>query len=247
LARSGQVGQGKTRLGKVRFGKVWISLIHLMLTLTKGELFDINYKQGGLEVSRGNLKLDDCTLIINMGPAETCPSKQLGFCRVEGRCYAAKAERLYKNVLPYRTRQYNYWRNTAENEIAVHFDRLLKRIRVPIRFLRFNESGDFFSQADVTKLSNLARYLKEFKNITTYGYTARHDLDFSNVHFLVKGSSHDSGNNGKTMVMPKKEIESHLSTLSTRERKKWMVCPMSCKKCHLCKKKTGVNIIFPLH
>jgi len=198
-------------------------------------------------VARGNLKLGNDTLILNMGSAENCPSKALGFCKVPGRCYAAKAERLYKNVLPYRTRQYNYWRNTNENSIAVDFDRLLKRITVPIKYLRFNESGDFYSQEDVQKLSNLSRYLKEFHNIITYGYTARQDLNFENIHFLVKGSSHDSGNNGKTIVLKKYVIKDQLSTLSESEQKTWVVCPMSCKSCNICKKKNGKNIIFPLH
>jgi len=182
-----------------------------------------------------------------MGAAQDCPSKALGFCRVGDRCYARKAEKLYKNVLPYRTRQHNYWRNTAENSIAVDFDRLLKRIRVPIRYLRFNESGDFYSQEDVEKLSNLARFLKESHNITTYGYTARQDLNFEDVHFLVKGSSHDSGNNGKTVVMKMNVIQANLSTLPIEERKTWTVCPMSCKACDICKEPNGINIIFPLH
>jgi len=162
-------------------------------------------------------------------------------------CYAAKAERLYKNVTPYRTRQYHYWRNTAENSIAVDFDRLLKRIRVPIRYLRFNESGDFFSQGDVRKLDQIARFLKEYHKIITYGYSAREDLNFENVHFLVKGSSHDNGNNGKTIVMKKFMIQEHLSTLPKEIQKIWKICPMSCKKCDICKTPTGENIIFPMH
>jgi hypothetical protein len=182
-----------------------------------------------------------------MGTAQNCPSKRLGFCLVGNRCYARKAEKLYKNVLPYRTRQHNYWMNTAENSIAVDFDRLLKRIRVPIRYLRFNESGDFYSQDDVQKLSNLARFLKESHNIITYGYTARQDLNFEDVHFLVKGSSHDSGNNGKTMVLKATAISDHLSTLSLTEARTWVKCPMSCKACDICKEPTGVNVIFPLH
>lgn len=182
-----------------------------------------------------------------MGSARDCPSKQLGMCRIGDRCYAAKAERLYKNVLPYRTRQYNYWRETDESSMAVHFNEILKRIRVPIKYLRFNEAGDFHTQACVQKLSGIARYLKEFHNIITYGYTARRDLDFSDVHFLVKGSSHDSGNNGKTIVLKKFKITEALSTLSEGERENWKVCPMSCKACDICKTPTGENIIFPMH
>jgi len=182
-----------------------------------------------------------------MGPAATCPAKELGMCKLGKRCYAAKAERLYKNVLPYRTRQYNYWRESTANGIAAHFSMVLNRIRVPIRYLRFNEAGDFFTQEDVQKLSLVAEYLKREHDITTYGYTAREDLNFENVHFLVKGSSHDSGNNGKTIVMQKNKISDHFSTLSRSESQRWKVCPMSCKECDVCKIHTNVNIIFPLH
>ncbi len=182
-----------------------------------------------------------------MGPANLCPSEQLGFCKVGEKCYAKKAERLYRNVLPYRIRQRNYWRTSSAPTIAAHFNMILQRIRVKIQYLRFNESGDFFAQEDVQKLSLVAEFLKKEHGIITYGYSSRQDLDFENIHFLVKGSSCGNGNNGRTVVIKKHMIRDHLSTLSTDERKTWKVCPMSCKKCNLCKKKTGINIIFPLH
>jgi hypothetical protein len=182
-----------------------------------------------------------------MGPAKYCPAKNLGFCQLGKRCYATKAERLYKNVLPYRLRQHKYWLESTANGIAADFGLMLHKIKVPIKYLRFNEAGDFFGQDDVHKLSLVAEYLKREHQITTYGYTARQDLDFSDVFFLVKGSSHGNGNNGKTIVMKKNLIPDHLSTLPRNERKKWVVCPMSCKACDICKIKTGENIIFPLH
>ena len=181
-----------------------------------------------------------------MGSATNCPSKELGFCRVGERCYALKAEKLYKHCLPYRQRQNIYWRSCQANDIAAQFGLLLRRIRSTIRYLRFNEAGDFFDQSDVHKLSLLAEYLRREHNIVTYGYTARRDLNFENVHFLVKGSSHDSGNNGKTIVLKKDKISDHLSTLGD-ERSSWVVCPMSCKACDICKEPTGINIIFPMH
>jgi hypothetical protein len=182
-----------------------------------------------------------------MGPAKYCPAKDLGLCQLGTRCYATKAERLYKNVLPYRLRQHKYWQESTANGIAADFGLLLHKIRAPIKYLRFNEAGDFFGQEDVQKLSLVAEFLKREHHIITYGYTAREDLNFENVHFLVKGSSHDSGNNGKTIVMKKNMIKDHLSTLPRNERKKWITCPMSCKECDICKEKTGKNIIFPLH
>jgi len=183
-----------------------------------------------------------------MGSAQACPSKLLGMCKVGDRCYAKKAERLYKNVLPYRTRQHTYWMNETASGIAAAFAQILYRIKVKIRYLRFNEAGDFYSQDCVQKLSLLAEYLKREHNITTYGYTAREDLDFSNVHFLVKGSSNNSGNNGKAIVLRKDKIQNHLSTLAESGNDlTWMVCPMSCKECDICKIPNDINIIFPRH
>lgn len=199
-----------------------------------------------MEVARGNRKLPANTLIINMGPAETCPAKKLNFCKIGKHCYAAKAEKIYKHPLDYRRRQYNYWKKTSAEQIIKDFGKLLSRIRVEIKYLRFNESGDFFGKRDVHKLDVVAKFLKT-KNIITYGHTARKDLNFDKVNFLVKGSGHDCGNNGKTIVMKKSKIDNHLRKLSKKEKKYWLECPMSCKICDICKKKKRMNIIFPLH
>ena len=174
-----------------------------------------------------------------MGPATTCPSRKLDFCKLNEKCYALKAERLYPYVLPYRIRQSKYWKKTSAKQIIEDFRNLLPRIRHEVKYLRFNESGDFYNQKDVLKLDRIAKFLKT-KGITTYGYTARNDLNFKNVNFLIKGSDHNAGNNGKTIVVPKKEIKERLPP-------GWKVCPMSCKVCHICKEKSGINIIFPLH
>ena len=46
--------------------------------------------------------------------------------------------------------------------------------------------------------------MKNYFNIITYGYTARKDLDFSNVNFIIKGSNF-SLPNGKTIVIDHNE------------------------------------------
>jgi len=104
-----------------------------------------------------------------------------------------------------------------------------------IQYFRFNESGDFFSQSCVSKLNRIADYLKSTWNIETYGYTARRDLNFSKATFKVKGSGHDNGNNGKTIVvMTDKDIP-----------KGFVKCPGSCGQCTLCQ--TPKNIAFVVH
>jgi len=182
-----------------------------------------------------------------MGPAEFCPSKHLGFCKIADKCYARKPERYSKQCLSYRYRQYNYWMSETANGIAAQFSLLLRRMKAEIRYLRFNESGDFFGQDCVRKLSLLAEYLQKEHGIITYGYSARKDLDFSGVHFLVKGSEHENGNNGKTVVLKKFEIKEYVSTLSTSDKKSWKICSGSCKTCNMCMKPNNYNIIFPQH
>jgi len=194
-----------------------------------------------LVVSNGNSKIGDTTLIINMGTATECPSAALGMCNAVkqgAKCYALKAEQLYKHRAPYsRQRQFSYWRNTTATNITKD---LIKKISSrngrPIKYIRFNEAGDFWDQRDVKKLSTIAKKLKNF-NIVVYGYTARRDLDFSDVHFLVKGSGHKKGNNGETTIINKNDDIPE----GYRE------CPGSCKTCNLCMVDKKFNIAFRKH
>ena len=182
-----------------------------------------------------------------MGSALRCPSKKLGLCKVAEKCYAKKAEVLYPNVLPYRRRQQLYWLQNDAGKIIEDFDKLLKRFRniSEIKYLRFNESGDFFSQNCVEKMSEISKFLQEEYSIITYGYTARTDLDFEDTHFLVKGSGGSEGNNGRTVVINKKEADKFYN--QKRLKNKWIICPTDCRSCDICKKQNGINVIFKLH
>ncbi len=186
------------------------------------------------------MKLGDDTGIINMGPAVSCPSLKKGLCKTvkkDIRCYARKPEIQYKDhVLNYRKEQEAYWKLKTGDEIYEDIKAKITRRRKNTKWLRFNESGDFFSQADVTKLSHIAKKLKAEK-VVVYGYTARSDLSFKNVHFLVKGSENNAGNNGKTVVIGKEEIPP----------KGYLVCPGDCSCCDLCKINKKINIAFRKH
>jgi hypothetical protein len=104
-------------------------------------------------VSNGNMKIGKDTLILNMGPAVNCPSRQLGLCQIGDKCYAMKAERCYKQVLPYRLKQEQIWDQMHPNDIAVELIEIARRKRNRIRYLRFSEAGDFYDQSDVNKMS----------------------------------------------------------------------------------------------
>ncbi len=217
-------------------------------------------KFNNLELSLGNSKLGDDTIIFNMGSAWACPSRSLGLCKLGSKCYALKAEIQHPVVSVYRRRQQAYWLNNTAWDIGNDIINALKSKRtrvngklVPlidkVKYFRFNESGDFHSQACVTKLDIIASMLAYY-NITTYGYTARADLDVSGCNFLCKGSGHDNGNNGKTIARAVSKLIKHkvnLDAYYTENNELFSVCPMDCTICDMCKIRDKLNIVFPLH
>ena len=206
------------------------------------------YEHNGLKVSKGNLKIGKDTLIFNMGSATDCPSLKLGYCKLGKKCYAYKAENMYPQVKPYRDKQARYWKACFSNDFIVDFGNILKKYPKAlkdIKYLRLNESGDFYSQACIDKLSTISSYLKVLFNITTYTYTARKDLDFSKAHFLVKGSSNNAGNNGKCIARPAAKLISG-SNIYYERGKQYELCVGDCRECYLCKRKNNVDIVFKI-
>jgi hypothetical protein len=183
----------------------------------------------------GSDKTSDDTLLLNMGSAMLCPARAQ--CRVllEGRkCYPAQVERLHPEVKLYRDRQEAYWLSTSAERITADIFAKIEGRTPQTRYMRFNESGDFASQACVEKLSQVASALKSAAGIITYGFTARDDLDFSDVAFLVKGSGHARGNNGRSAVIGPGDPVPEGHTL----------CPEDCRACDLCMRDTKADIAF---
>jgi hypothetical protein len=186
-----------------------------------------------MEVSKGNHKLGKDTLIFNMGPATECPSRKAGFCKLPERCYAMKAERMYKQSLPYRRRQAAYWKSRTAEQIAADLNRHLERkFKVPITYVRFNESGDFYGQEDVEKLKEIAKRV----SVTIYGFTARSDLKYEGLpdNLVINGSSFMIDNSFTAVA--KDEVGSQD-----------IVCSGNCRECDLCKNKHGLKIKVVYH
>ena len=101
-------------------------------------------KINNFEYTIGNKKIGKDTLIFNMGSATNCPSKKLGLCKHCDKCYALKAEKMYPQVLPFRQKQEKYWLNTSIDLIIDDFVLALTKHK-NIKYVRFNESGDFHS------------------------------------------------------------------------------------------------------
>jgi len=191
----------------------------------------------GINIKAGNHKLGIDTAIINMGAAIDCPSKRKKLCQLSDnvKCYALKAEKLYPSVINYRRKQAKYWLQNTTSNILSDIYEFIKRKTYPIKYLRFNESGDFYNQKDVDKLSQIAISLN-YRGIITYGYTARSDLYYNKIHFLLKGSGFFAPN-GKTTVI--KKVEDLPDN--------FYLCGNDCRVCTLCKDKNNINIAFKYH
>jgi hypothetical protein len=167
--------------------------------------------------SIGNHKIGKDTLIFNMGPAIACPALNLRMCQVPPKkCYALKAERQYPQVLPFRRAQARYWLNNDADVIACDIISALTRHK-KIKYIRVNESGDFYSQVDVNKLIKIAL----ITGVMFYVYTARKDLDFSDRpdNLIINGSGFMVDNN-----------------FCYEAKKARLVCPGNCRICNLCKR-----------
>lgn len=196
----------------------------------------------------GNRKIGQDTMIFNMGTAKQCPSKRLGLCRTinqKVKCYAEKAEIQYKeHVTDYRNNQAIYWQSHSADEIFQYFAGPIasKKARgKDTNFFRYNESGDFYTQDDIRKLTTIANRLKEDFGIITYGYSARSDLDFKDKGFIVKGSGWNNEQIDGTCIVINKDEQ---------VPKGFLECPghkQSCANCNLCKCNLKLNIAFRKH
>lgn len=151
--------------------------------------------------SVGNLKVGKDTIILNITSATDCESLKKGLCQVpEGKCYALRAEKQYPDVLPYRRKQMHIWDALTPEEIAEDVKAMLVHKRkIPIKFLRMQEAGDFRNQDDLNKMSRLADLLKGHVNV--YTYTARKDLNYSRIsgNLAINGSGFMISNNFKVV------------------------------------------------
>lgn len=186
---------------------------------------------------KGNIKIPKTTAIFNMSSATNCPSLKLGLCKAVkqgAKCYAIKPEVMYPDVLPYRNKQEQYWKDVTAEQFVYQFLFFNSSKKTPFNALRFNEAGDFHSQSCVNKAEQIARLLKKH-GIKSYCYTSRSDLDFSNVRDLV---IHGSG-------FTKKGIKGIFKIIKNEKEKikGFSLCKMSCKSCTMCQKFSNVCVV----
>jgi len=177
-------------------------------------------------ITFGNTKLPKTTAVFNMSPALTCASDSLGLCEHSQICYAKKAEKMYKQVLPHRHKQSQFWLNHSALEFSEMFNEIYQRKRIKPKLLRLNESGDFFTQSCVDKAEKIATILRRYP-VFTYTYTARTDLSFDGCkNLVINGSGFMPLSKGKFYGNMFKIVDQ----FSGRNKK----CKANCNICNLC-------------
>lgn len=196
-------------------------------------------------ITKGNLKLPKSSLIFNICPASTCPSRALGMCQLDkcgigsGKCYAMKAEKQYRLALLHRMEQQEYWDSTNVSDFANAVREKIYSSRTPITALRLNESGDFRHAEDVRRVCSLAAWVPGLK---FYFYTARRDLweptlkagrTASNI--TVNGSGWMAHNNFVVLAGSQAQMKVDYK------------CPGDCRTCSICQHRGGLTIGIDPH
>ena len=197
---------------------------------------------------KGNLKIGDDTIIFNITAAHDCPSDAAGLCNISKECYAKKAELIRPKVLPYRRDQERLWDDiTVEDFADVIFDVYCNSKGKKIKYLRINESGDYRTQKDITKLKHIVELLnnkcmeQDIPYIIVYFYTKRIDLDFSTLssytNIVINGSGFMLYNN----------LDIINSIKDYKKKKDTWLCNDDCTICKACMTKGNRTIYVIKH
>jgi len=196
-------------------------------------------KTNSPKISFGNKKLPKTTLIFNLPAVNTCPGKT-EFCAKN--CYALKAERLYKAVLP--ARKHNLKLSITEAFIPAMIETIQKN-QHKIKQLRIHESGDFYSQRYLTAWYAIAL---EFPSLTFYAYTKSFHLDFAGKpsnFVLIASFDKTSTQQAKNDHETKKAYFNNSFTIV--DKKAPASCVQDCTLCSLCWKSSGSNLTVNQH
>ncbi len=184
------------------------------------------------KISYGNKKLPKTTAIFNIPAVKTCPMRT-ELCSKA--CYALKAERMYKQVLP--ARKHNLKLALSDGFVDSMIEAIAKK-KHKIKQVRIHESGDFYRQDYLDKWFLIA---SAFPEIIFYAYTKSFHLDFSDKPFnfvLIASFDQTSTEQAKEMYQAKRIYFNN--SFSIVGKKEEATCIQDCTTCSLCW--TGNNL-----
>lgn len=191
-------------------------------------------------IASGNHKMPMSHVILNITSATDCPSDKLGYCHCSIQCYAKLEEIRWKTVRNNRQIIQQFFRDCTYEQLRdLVFGYInLYQLEYPITHLRVNECGDFPNQKWVQWIDELAKELSG-SGIVIYCWTARKDLDFSNVSFIVNASNVGVKHSSRLFLATKQEVFDRLE-VGKHEHK----CPGNCRICNVCRSKNDITKVY---
>lgn len=199
-----------------------------------------------MPVKVGNLKIGDDTLILNMNHPLNCYCSKKGYCNLCGKCYAKKSSNTYINSCLYNIAAEINFMKLPVDKIISDIEAVILNAKTPIKFIRFNEAGDFISYKHFKKANKIATYFKNKYNIISYSYTHNIELEkyiteINNSNIVVN-YSYDIKTDlsvKKCIVINEQEIKNYVNDDSN-----YVICPGSCTNCSYCKNQTDKRIVI---
>lgn len=196
----------------------------------------------------GNLKIGMDTIIINVNHALNCFSSKSGYCENCNCCYAKKSSSNYKNSCLYGLASEINFNRLSVNQIIKAIEKTVKEAK-NIKFIRFNEAGDFKSLEQFSKANQVAKYFFDTYDIITYTYTHNKELlsnkeDIKNS-YIVMNWSIKAGDGFKSAITCNNpsDLPKYLS-----EPAKYIICLGDCHNCSYCKDKDDLRtVVFINH
>lgn len=211
----------------------------MIMTQEKSINVKIGSKEGGYTIqaekngrrfslSLGNKKLPKETLIFNLPAKNTCPGKT-EFCA--SKCYALKAERIYKNTRESRERNNQEAKNIFFVGDMIETIEAIKKKRT-VKACRIHESGDFFGQDYLNKWFSIA---KKFPDMVFYAYTKSFHLDFTDKpkNFILI-ASFDKTTRDIFKAFYNEKMSFFDRTFSIVDKTAPADCIQDCTKCNVC-------------
>ena len=196
----------------------------------------------------GNLKIGMDTIIINVNHALNCFSSKSGYCENCNCCYAKKSSSNYKNSCLYGLASEINFNRLSVNQIIKAIEKTVKEAK-NIKFIRFNEAGDFKSLEQFLKANQVAKHFFDTYDIITYTYTHNKELlsnkeDIKNS-YIVMNWSIKAGDGFKSAITCNNpsDLPKYLS-----EPAKYIICLGDCHNCSYCKDKDDLRtVVFINH
>lgn len=174
-----------------------------------------------------------------------CYCSKKGYCNLCNKCYAKKSSNTYINSCLYNIAAEINFIKLPVDKIISDIETVILNAKTPIKFIRFNEAGDFISYKHFKKANKIATYFKNKYNIISYSYThnielERYITEINNSNIVIN-YSYDIKTDlsvKKCIVINEQEIKNYVNDPN------YIICTGSCTNCSYCKNQTDKRIVI---